>query len=240
MLYIQKMHNKVPCTLLLFVVLRTHLPKYLTIKYTSTFYVLSHRSHAHFATFNLPTIHLYGIWVHKIFNYYQPQCAWGIWYSGPEVQNTHFCGWWIFSKTIPWVNFSAMYQTKHEKTYMFSTSCSQFFCDVSTRKSNPSLVVFCLPKNSSLSTLGSIPLVTFVSQKVGSTFRFPNPEVEALLGLSVPRWRLLKLHTPRHRPWVQRFRPSSSSAKPDFLKVFPSRIFWKRTQKKKALKVVFP
>lgn len=69
------MHNKVPCTLLLFVVLRTHLPKYLTIKYTSTFYVLSHRSHAHFATFNLPTIHLYGIWVHKIFNYYQPQCA---------------------------------------------------------------------------------------------------------------------------------------------------------------------
>lgn len=64
MLYIQKMHNKVPCTLLLFVVLRTHLPKYLTIKYTSTFYVLSHRSHAHFATFNLPTIHLYGIWVY--------------------------------------------------------------------------------------------------------------------------------------------------------------------------------
>lgn len=172
------MHNKVPCTLLLFVVLRTHLPKYLTIKYTSTFYVLSHRSHAHFATFNLPTIHLYGIWVHKIFNYYQPQCAWGIWYSGPEVQNTHFCGWWIFSKTIPWVNFSAMYQTKHEKTYMFSTSRSQFFCDVSTRKSNFGNC-FLFPKNSSLSTLGSIPRFRF--PKVGSV-SFPKPWGKGLTG----------------------------------------------------------
>ena len=182
MLYIQKMHNKVPCTLLLFVVLRTHLPKYLTIKYTSTFYVLSHRSHAHFATFNLPTIHLYGIWVHKIFNYYQPQCAWGIWYSGPEVQNTHFCGWWIFSKTIPWVNFSAMYQTKNEKTYMFSTSRSQFFCDVSTRKSNPSRFVFfvskkLLPFNS---RFDSTSHVRFPKGRVDVSF--PKPRGKGLTG----------------------------------------------------------
>lgn len=84
-------------------------------------------------------------------------------------------------------------------------------------------IVFCFQKTPPFQL--SVRFHVFVSQRSG-LFRFPNPEVKALLGLSVPRWRLLKLHTPRHRPWVQRFRPSSSSAKPDFLKVFPSRIRW--------------
>ena len=109
-----------------------------------------------------PTVHMH-ILLHLIYPPFTSMAYGYIKYSITTNPNVHE----VFGILAP--RFKTPTSVDDEFSVKPSTSRSQFFCDVSTRKSNPSRFVFLFPKNSS-QTLGSIPRsfpkgrVCFVSQ----------------------------------------------------------------------------